>query len=195
MLRMLLPLEPRSLKPRPSTRATLSILEVSFPKHFYALRFGPILSIVNNAGVMLLGDTDVQNPAEWTQMIDVNVKGVMIGCQLVLKGVRYFPFSPLLGLYLSCPQMYERKKGTIINISSIAGRKTFPNHSVYCATKFAVHAFTEALREEASQHNVRVCIVAPGVVETEVPPHPSFHSQIRQPNSFFCAYLASWSHY
>jgi NADP-dependent 3-hydroxy acid dehydrogenase YdfG len=67
--------------------------------------------------------------------------------------------------------MYEREKGTIINISSIAGRKTFPDHSVYCATKFAVHAFSEALREEASQHNVRVVIVAPGVVETEVRVH------------------------
>eukprot|EP01122_Echinamoeba_exundans_P013076 TRINITY_DN5646_c0_g1_i1.p1 TRINITY_DN5646_c0_g1~~TRINITY_DN5646_c0_g1_i1.p1 ORF type:complete len:242 (+),score=48.97 TRINITY_DN5646_c0_g1_i1:102-827(+) len=116
-------------------------------------RFGPTLCLINNAGVMLLGKTESQKTEEWSQMLDVNVKGVLNGCKLVLKG------------------MYERQKGTIINISSIAGRKTFPDHSVYCATKFAVHSFSEALREEASEHNVRVVIVAPGVVETELLGH------------------------
>jgi NADP-dependent 3-hydroxy acid dehydrogenase YdfG len=70
---------------------------------------------------------------------------------------------------VSC--LVDRRGGTIINISSIAGRKTFPNHAVYCGTKSAVHAFTEQIREEVSQHDVRLINIAPGVVETELLQH------------------------
>ena len=63
--------------------------------------------------------------------------------------------------------MKERKTGTVINISSIAGKKTYRNHAIYCGTKFFVHATTEAMREEMSPFNVRFITIAPGVVETD----------------------------
>ncbi|WP_340611157.1 SDR family oxidoreductase [Xenorhabdus bharatensis] len=88
-------------------------------------------------------------------MLNVNVKGMMNGISAVTKG------------------MINRKNGTIINISSVAGRKTFPNHTVYVGTKFAVHGMSENLREELSKYNIRVTIIAPGAVETELLSHTS----------------------
>ncbi|QBH97082.1 SDR family oxidoreductase [Limnobaculum zhutongyuii] len=116
-------------------------------------KFGPVDALVNNAGVMLLGNIEQQNPNEWDQMLDVNVKGLLNGVHAVTEG------------------MMARKAGTIINISSVAGRKTFPNHVVYVGTKFAVHGMSENLREELSPHNVRVVVIAPGAVETELLSH------------------------
>jgi len=116
-------------------------------------QFGPVDALVNNAGVMLLGGVDQQNPTEWEHMLNVNVKGLLNGVHAVTKG------------------MIERKAGSIINISSVAGRKTFPNHVVYVGTKFAVHGMSENLREELSPHNVRVIVIAPGAVETELLSH------------------------
>lgn len=121
-------------------------------------RFGPVDALINNAGVMLLGNMAEQDPKEWQQMLDVNVSGLLNGIHAVLKGMR------------------ERKSGTIINISSIAGRKTFPDHGVYCGTKFAVHAITEGLREEVAMDNVRCITIAPGAVETELLSHTTSDS-------------------
>jgi len=115
--------------------------------------YGPVGCLVNNAGVMLLGLAHEQNPEEWRTMFDVNVHGVLNGIHAVL------------------PNMMQRRTGTIINISSIAGRKTFPAHAVYCGTKFAVHAMTENIREEVSGHNIRFITIAPGAVETELLSH------------------------
>ncbi|MCG8993637.1 SDR family oxidoreductase [Laribacter hongkongensis] len=116
-------------------------------------RFGPADLIVNNAGQMLLGQLATQDPQEWDRMLDVNVKGVLNGIHAVLPG------------------MLARRHGTIINISSVAGRKTFPNHAAYCGTKFAVHAISENLREEVAMQDVRVITIAPGAVETELLGH------------------------
>ncbi|CAF0834976.1 unnamed protein product [Rotaria sordida] len=116
-------------------------------------RYGPVDCLVNNAGVMLLGKVQTQDPEEWQRMFDVNLMGVLNGTHVVL------------------PSMIERRGGTIINISSIAGRKTLPDHAIYCGTKFAVHAFTEQIREEVSQYDVRLVNIAPGVVETELLSH------------------------
>lgn len=116
-------------------------------------KFGAVDCIINNAGVMLLGDASTQDPAEWKKMLDVNVTGLLNGIHIVLSS------------------MIERNSGTIINISSIAGRKTFPSHSVYCGTKFAVHAITENIREEVADSNVRAIVIAPGAVETELLSH------------------------
>ncbi|WP_213941087.1 SDR family oxidoreductase [Pseudomonas sp. dw_612] len=116
-------------------------------------QFGPADALINNAGVMLLGEMSKQDPAQWDQMLDVNVKGLLNGVHAVVAG------------------MVERKHGTIINISSVAGRKTFPNHVAYVGTKFAVHGLSENLREELSPHNVRVITIAPGAVETELLSH------------------------
>lgn len=121
-------------------------------------RFGAVGCLINNAGMMLLGAADKQNPEEWQTMYDVNVMGVLNGIHAVL------------------PSMIQRKTGTIINISSIAGRKTFPNHAAYCGTKFAVHALTENIREEVASNNVRMITIAPGVVETELLSHTTSES-------------------
>ncbi|CAF1181322.1 unnamed protein product [Adineta steineri] len=116
-------------------------------------QYGPVDCLVNNAGVMLLGLCDTQDPKQWEQMIQVNMMGVLNGIHVVLAGMK------------------ERRHGTIMNVSSVAGRKTYPNHAVYCSTKFGVHAFTEQIREEASSYNVRFINIAPGVVETELLSH------------------------
>lgn len=116
-------------------------------------RFGPADALVNNAGVMLLGHMAEQDPEEWERMLDVNVKGLLNGVHAVLQG------------------MIARRHGTLINVSSVAGRKTFPNHVAYVGTKFAVHAISENLREEVAPHNVRVITIAPGAVETELLGH------------------------
>jgi NADP-dependent 3-hydroxy acid dehydrogenase YdfG len=118
-------------------------------------KFGPADAVINNAGIMLLGNMAHQDPAEWDAMLDVNVKGMLNGIHAVLDG------------------MVARQHGTIINISSIAGRKTFPSHAAYCGTKFAVHAISENLREEVSAHSVRVITIAPGAVETDLLTHTS----------------------
>lgn len=86
-------------------------------------------------------------------MINVNVFGVLNAIRSVIEG------------------MIERKDGVVVIVSSIAGQKLFPNHSVYCATKFAVHAITEGLRAECAPHSVRVCVISPGAVETELLGH------------------------
>ncbi|MGI9279232.1 MAG: SDR family oxidoreductase [Endozoicomonas sp.] len=115
--------------------------------------YGETDCLVNNAGLMLLGNADVQDPAEWDRMVSVNINGVLNGIGAVIG------------------KMKSRKGGTIINLSSIAGVKGFPNHMAYCGTKFAVHGLSETLREEVADDNVRVITVAPGAVETELLSH------------------------
>lgn len=117
------------------------------------VKYGKVDALINNAGVMLLGQIDTQDPAEFSKMLEVNVTALLNGMQIVLA------------------DMKARKTGTIINISSIAGRKTFPNHAAYCGTKFAVHAISENVREEVAEHNVRVITIAPGAAETELLSH------------------------
>ncbi|MHA6193495.1 SDR family oxidoreductase [Pseudomonas wadenswilerensis] len=115
--------------------------------------YGPADALINNAGVMLLGHMHEQDPEQWERMLDINVKGLLNGIHLLVGG------------------MIERRHGTLINVSSVAGRKTFPNHVAYVGTKFAVHGISENLREELSPHNVRVVTIAPGAVETELLGH------------------------
>ncbi len=116
-------------------------------------QYGKVDCIINNAGVMVNGNPAEQDPEDWQRMLDVNIRGVLNGIHLVLS------------------DMVERKTGTIINMGSIAGRKTFPSHAVYCGTKFAVHAITENIREEVSGSNVRLVTIAPGMVYTELLDH------------------------
>lgn len=117
--------------------------------------YGPTDCLVNNAGLMQLGRVAEQDPAEWDAMVDINIKGVLNGIAAVAG------------------QMKARKGGTIINVSSVAGIKGFPNHMAYCGTKFAVHGLSETLREELSDDSVRVITIAPGAVETELLSHTS----------------------
>jgi len=116
-------------------------------------RFGSVDCLVNNAGVMLLGQIDTQDPMEWKRMFDVNVMALLTGMQIVLG------------------DMKARETGTIINISSVAGKKSFPNHSAYVGTKFAVSSISENLREEVADSGVRVMTICPGAVETELLSH------------------------
>lgn len=121
-------------------------------------KYGSVGAIVNNAGIMLLGNVVSQDPAEWDAMLDVNIKGLLNGIHAVAES------------------MVKRNSGTIINISSIAGIKTFPNHTAYVGTKFAVSGLSENLREEMAPHNVRVITIEPGAVDTALLSHTTDES-------------------
>ncbi len=116
-------------------------------------QYGPVECLINNAGVMLLGQVDTQDSSEWQKMFDVNVLALLGGMQAVLT------------------PMKARQSGTIINVSSVAGKKTFANHAAYCGTKFAVSAISENVREEMADFGVRVTSICPGAVETELLGH------------------------
>lgn len=111
-------------------------------------KFGRIDVMVNNAGVMPLSPLAELKIDEWNRMIDVNIRGVLHGIAAVL------------------PHMTERKSGHVINVSSIGGFQVWPTCAVYCGTKFAVRAISEGLRQET--RDIRVTIVSPGVVESEL---------------------------
>lgn len=115
-----------------------------FAKH----AFGKIDVIINNAGVMPLSPLAALKIAEWNQMLDVNVRGVLHGIAAVL------------------PSMQAQGHGQVINISSIGGLAVSPTAAVYCATKFAVRAISDGLRQETDK--IRVTVVSPGVVESEL---------------------------
>lgn len=114
-------------------------------------KWGTVDILVNNAGLMPLSFFKNLKIDEWDQMIDVNIKGVLYCTGAVVT------------------HMLEKKSGHIINISSVAGRIVFPAGSVYCATKHAITAFSEGLRQELSvRKNIRVTCIEPGVVATEL---------------------------
>ncbi len=112
--------------------------------------FGQTDVLINNAGIMPLSPMSGRRTEDWDHMIDVNVRGVLHGIDAVL------------------PQMMERKDGHIINISSVAGLSATPISAVYSATKFGVRAISDGLRQEMTNHNVRVTVVSPGGVNTEL---------------------------
>lgn len=116
-------------------------------------QYGKTDLLINNAGVMLLGDLSNQSSKEWKTMLDVNVMGVMHGMQIVMN------------------DMKARKSGTIINLSSIAGVQAFGSHAAYCASKFGVTGLTRVARGEMSPFNVRVLSIMPGAVKTELLGH------------------------
>ena len=114
-------------------------------------KWGTVDILVNNAGLMPLSFFKNLKVEEWDQMIDVNIKGVLYCTAAAI------------------PHMIAKKSGHIVNISSVAGRIVFPAGSVYCATKHAVAAFSEGIRQELSQRaNIRVTCIEPGVVATEL---------------------------
>ena len=106
--------------------------------------------LVNNAGnAHGLDPVEKASLDDWDAMIDSNVKGLMYVTKAIL------------------PQMVERKKGHIINLGSIAGIEVYPKGNVYCASKYAVDAFTQGLRIDLNPYNIRVSAIHPGLVETE----------------------------
>ncbi|MBS0626109.1 MAG: SDR family oxidoreductase [Verrucomicrobia bacterium] len=130
-------------------------------------QLGAPACLINNAGVLFAELFHQQTTSDWEKMLQVNVSGVLNGLHLVLD------------------KMIQRQTGTIMNISSVAGRKTFPGLAVYCATKHAVHALSECIREEIADHNVRLINIAPGNVKTSIwdqavpeekkKEHPAYH--------------------
>ena len=112
-------------------------------------RFGRVDVVVNNAGVMPLSPLAALNIDEWTRMLDVNVRGVLNGIAAAL------------------PVMRAQGNGHFVNIASVGAYEVVPTAAVYCATKFAVRAISEGLRQESSG-DVRVTVVSPGVTESEL---------------------------
>ena len=114
-------------------------------------KFGRIDVMINNAGLMPQSLIERLKIDEWDRMIDVNIKGVLYGIAAAL------------------PYMKQQKSGHIINVSSVAGHKIRPGATVYAATKFAVRALSEGLRQEVKPYNIRTTIISPGAVATELP--------------------------
>src|SRR3954471_19527819 len=114
---------------------------------------GSVDVLVNNAGVMLLGPINGADIEHWQRMVNVNVLGLMYCTHAAL------------------PIMQEQGGGHIINVSSVAGRVARMGSGVYNATKFGVGAFSESLRQEGANYGVRVTIIEPGFVETELQGH------------------------
>jgi NADP-dependent 3-hydroxy acid dehydrogenase YdfG len=111
--------------------------------------FGRVDVIINNAGVMPLSKLEALKVDEWNRMIDVNIRGV------------------LHGIAAGLPLMKKQGRGQFINVSSIGGHAVSPTAAVYCATKFAVMAISEGLRQEVGG-DIRVTVISPGVTESEL---------------------------
>jgi len=111
-------------------------------------RHGRVDVLVNNAGVMPLSPLAALRVEEWNQMIDVNLRGVLHGIAAVL------------------PSMQQRHAGHIVNVASTAAHRVDPTAAVYCATKYAVRALSEGLRQESTE--VRVTVISPGFTQSEL---------------------------
>lgn len=111
-------------------------------------RWGRVDVIINNAGIMPLSPLASMKTEEWDRMVDVNIKGVLHGIAAVL------------------PEFTQRGSGHVINIASIGALAVSPTAAVYCATKFAVRAISDGLRQE--RPDIRVTCIHPGVVESEL---------------------------
>ena len=118
-----------------------------------ASELGGLHILVNNAGLMLLGPVSEQTTEDWRRMVGVNLLGLLYCTHAAL------------------PLIAQNGGGDIVNVSSVAGRRADAGAAVYNMTKFGVHAFSEALRQEALHAKVRVTTVAPGFVDTELQGH------------------------
>ncbi|MDQ3740055.1 MAG: SDR family NAD(P)-dependent oxidoreductase [Actinomycetota bacterium] len=124
----------------------------AFVQHAYE-QLGALDALVNNAGVMLLGPVMGADTNQWRQMLDVNCLGLLYCTHAAL------------------PVMADAQRGHIVNVSSVAGRRAQLGSAVYNMTKFGVVGFSEALRQEALHVGVRVSVVEPGFVDTELQGH------------------------
>jgi NADP-dependent 3-hydroxy acid dehydrogenase YdfG len=113
--------------------------------------YGRIDVMINNAGLMPHSPLERLKVDDWERMIDVNLKGV------------------LWGIAAALPYMREQNAGHFINVSSVAGHKVSANGAVYAATKHAVLALSEGLRQEVKPYNIRTTVISPGAVATELP--------------------------
>jgi NADP-dependent 3-hydroxy acid dehydrogenase YdfG len=112
--------------------------------------FGKVDVMINNAGVMLLSKLEELRFEEWNAMIDTNLRGTLYGIGAAL------------------PYFKARKEGHFINLSSLSGHRVDPTSAVYSATKFAVRALSEGLRQEVKPSHIRTTIISPGVIQSEL---------------------------
>ena len=134
-------------------------------------RFGRLDTLVNNAGLMLLGPVVGADVEEWDRMLAVNVRGLLNTTRAALPHL------------LRAAQEGPRRVADIVNISSIAGRVAWSGYGVYNLTKFGVSAFTESRRQEVTKRHVRVGVVEPGGVATDLGSHnkPEVRSEMIDP--------------
>ena len=112
--------------------------------------FGRVDVLVNNAGVVRIGLVEDFPVEEWDRIMDVNVKGAFLCCKSII------------------PHMKRQRSGKIINISSTSGRSGYARYGAYCASKFAIVGFTQALAKEVAEYNITVNTVCPGVIYTDM---------------------------
>jgi NADP-dependent 3-hydroxy acid dehydrogenase YdfG len=124
-------------------------------------RFGRLDILVNNAGYMILGPVADADVDQWDRMIAINQQGLLYMTKAALPHLQEAAADEL------------RQVADIVNISSIAGRTSFPTMAAYNMTKFGVNGFTEALRQEFAARHVRVGVLEPGKVDTELDSHNS----------------------
>jgi NADP-dependent 3-hydroxy acid dehydrogenase YdfG len=144
-----------------SSSGTVYVLEADLTKESDAQwivskteeRFGRLDVLVNNAGVMYLEPVETASLERWRRMFELNLLSLIASTQAALRGMR------------------ARKEGHVVNVASTAGRQAHPNSGGYAATKFGVVAFSESLRKEVYKDNIRVTVIEPGVVDTELREH------------------------
>jgi NADP-dependent 3-hydroxy acid dehydrogenase YdfG len=122
-------------------------------------RLGRLDTVVNNAGIMLLGPLEDAPTEEWDRMIDLNLKGLLYVAHAALPHL------------LQAADQEPRQVADLVNSSSVAGRLARRNSGVYNLTKHGVGAFSESLRQEVTGRHVRVSLIEPGAVATELPSH------------------------
>lgn len=136
-------------------------------------QFGRLDIVVNNAGLMLLGPVEGADADEWDQMIAVNAQGLLYLTRAALPHL------------LSAAADGPRRVADIVNIGSVAGRVASTNFAVYNLTKFGLRGFTEALRKEVTQRHVRVGLLEPGGVDTELASHNNDHIRSTLTDPFY----------
>ncbi len=133
-----------------AVQADVSLAEqISSLVHKTQQELGPIDILVNNAGTGLFGPFHEFGEAEWNTVMDTNLKSVFLACRAV------------------APEMIRRQTGHIINISSLAGKNTFANGAIYCASKWGLMGLTGSMAEDLRGYGIRVSAICPGSVATE----------------------------
>lgn len=127
--------------------------------------YGRLDILINNAGVMYLEPVAEADLGRWRRMLELNVLSVIASTQAALAGMR------------------ARREGHIVNVSSVAGRVANPNAAAYAATKFGVVGFSESLRREVYKDNIRVSVIEPGMVDTELREHIGHEASRRAVNA------------
>lgn len=128
-------------------------LDVSALIERIGVQLGPVDILVNCAGVGIFGPFHERSEAEWDTVLNTNLKSVF----LVSRAV--------------APEMIRRRRGHIVNISSLAGKSAFPNGGLYCASKWGLMGLSNCMAEELRVHGIRVSAVSPGSVATDFSPH------------------------